>query len=260
VYPVNTKAKSVLGVRAYPSVMDVPDEVDLAVVLVPAGMVPQVLRDAGRKGCKGAIVISAGFKEVGGQGVELEQQLREIAQNCGMAMIGPNCFGVINTDPAVSLNATFSRNFPLMGKIAFISQSGAVGVAALEYAAGKKIGFSKFISIGNKADTNENHLLEALADDPMTEVILMYVEDLDDPKEFIRLAQTISVRTTCTIHFSPNAACCAWKRSKRCSASESPSLISRCRAGAGWQLSPTPAVRELWRRMPPCVTVWNWPN
>ena len=192
VYPVNTKAKSVLGVRAYPSVMDVPDEVDLAVVLVPAGMVPQVLKDAGRKGCKGAIVISAGFKEVGGQGVELEQQLREIAQNCGMAMIGPNCFGVINTDPAVSLNATFSRNFPLMGKIAFISQSGAVGVAALEYAAGKKIGFSKFVSIGNKADTNENHLLEALADDPMTEVILLYVEDLEDPKEFIRLAQRIS--------------------------------------------------------------------
>ena len=194
VYPVNTKAKSVLGVRAYPSVLDVPDEVDLAVVVVPAGMVPQVLRDAGRKGCKGAVVITAGFKEIGGQGVELEHQLSEAAQQYGMSVIGPNCFGVINTDSAISLNATFSRNFPLAGKIAFISQSGAVGVAALEYAADKNIGFSKFVSIGNKADTHENHVLQYFADDPMTDVILMYVEDLEDPKEFINLAQKISER------------------------------------------------------------------
>jgi acetyl coenzyme A synthetase (ADP forming)-like protein len=192
VYPINTKAKSVLGVRAYPSVLDVPDEVDLAVVLVPAGMVPQVLRDAGRKGCKGAIVISAGFKEIGGGGIELEHQLQAIAHSFGMAVVGPNCFGVINTDPAVSLNATFSRSFPLTGKIAFISQSGAVGVAALEYAAGRRIGFSKFVSIGNKADTHENHMLEALADDPMTDVILLYVEDLENPKEFLDLARKIS--------------------------------------------------------------------
>ena len=192
VYPINTKAKSVLGVRAYPSVLDVPDEVDLAVVLVPAGMVPQVLKDAGRKGCKSAIVISAGFKEVGGEGVELEKQLKSIAQSHGMAVVGPNCFGVINTDPGVSFNATFSRSFPLTGKIAFISQSGAVGVAALEYAAGKKIGFSKFVSIGNKAVIHENHMLEALADDPLTEVILLYVEDLENPKEFVRLARRIS--------------------------------------------------------------------
>jgi acetate---CoA ligase (ADP-forming) len=192
VYPVNTKAKSVLGVRAYPSVMDVPDEVDLAVVLVPAGMVPQVLKDIGHKGCKGAIVISAGFKEIGGGGVELEAQLQEIAQGFGMAVVGPNCFGVINTDPSISLNATFSRNFPLAGKIAFISQSGAVGVAALEYAAGEKIGFSKFVSIGNKVDINENHLLAALANDPQTDVILLYVEDLENPKEFVALARNIS--------------------------------------------------------------------
>ena len=192
VYPVNTKAKSVLGVRAYPSVLDVPDDVDLAVVLVPAGMVPQVLKDAGQKGCKGAIVISAGFKEVGGEGVELEKQLCEIAQSYGMGVVGPNCFGVINTDPEISLNATFSRNFPQAGRIAFISQSGAIGVAALEHAAAEKIGFSKFISIGNKADIHENHLLEALADDPKTDVILLYVENLADPKGFIDLAQRIS--------------------------------------------------------------------
>jgi acetyl coenzyme A synthetase (ADP forming)-like protein len=192
VYPINTKAKSVLGVRAYPSVLDVPDEVDLAVVLVPAGFVPQVLKDAGRKGCKGAVVISAGFKEIGGGGIELERQLQEIAQTYGMAVVGPNCFGVINTDPAVSLNATFSRSFPLRGRIAFISQSGAVGVAALEYAAGRKIGFSKFASIGNKVDIHENHMLEALADDAQTDVILLYVEDLENPKEFADLARRIS--------------------------------------------------------------------
>jgi acetate---CoA ligase (ADP-forming) len=192
VYPVNMKTKSVLGVRAYPTVTDIPDEVDLAVVLVPAGFVPQVLKDAGRKGCKGAIVISAGFKEIGGQGIELEQQLSSIAREYGMAVVGPNCFGAINTDPAVSLNATFSRSFPLNGKIAFISQSGAVGMAALEYASGEHIGFSKFISIGNKADINENDVLEALADDPNTDVILLYLEALENPKAFVTLAQKIS--------------------------------------------------------------------
>ena len=192
VYPVNSKAKSILGVRAYPTVMDVPDEVDLAVILVPAGYVPQVLKEAGVKGCKGAIVISAGFKEIGGGGIELERQLQAIGQEYEMAVVGPNCFGVINTDPAVSLNATFSRSFPLGGRIAFISQSGAVGVAALEYAAAEKIGFSKFISVGNKADIHENHVLEALADDPSTDVILMYVEALEHPREFVNLARHIS--------------------------------------------------------------------
>ena len=191
-YPVNSKAKSILGVRAYPTVLDVPDEVDLAVVLVPAGFVPQVLKDAGRKGVRGAIVISAGFKEIGGGGIELERQLQSVAREYGMAVVGPNCFGVINTDPAVSLNATFSRSFPLGGKIALISQSGAVGVAALEYAAAEKIGFSKFISIGNKADIDENAVLEALADDPETDVILLYLEALENPKEFVRLARRIS--------------------------------------------------------------------
>jgi acetate---CoA ligase (ADP-forming) len=192
VYPVNSKSKNVLGVRAYPSIMDVPDEVDLAVVLVPAGYVPQVLKDAGRKGCKGAIVISAGFKEVGGGGIDLEHQLQAVAHEYGMAVVGPNCFGVINTDAAVSLNATFSRSFPLGGKIAFISQSGAIGVAALEYAAAEKIGFSKFISIGNKADLDENDVLEALEDDPETDVILLYLEALENPREFVRLARRIS--------------------------------------------------------------------
>lgn len=191
-YPVNPGVKSVLGVRAYASILDIPDDVDLAVLVVPAAAVCDTLEEAGRKGCRGAIVISAGFKETGGEGVGLERRLQEVARRHGIAVVGPNCFGVINTDPAVSLNATFSRNFPAAGKIAFVSQSGALGVAALEHAAQEKIGFSKFISIGNKADINENHVLAALADDEATDVILLYLEDLEDPKAFIDLAREVS--------------------------------------------------------------------
>ncbi len=192
VYPVHPTAKSILGVRAYASVLDIPDEVDLAVIVVPASAVLQALHDAGAKGCKGAVIISAGFKEIGGVGIERERQLQTIAQKYGIAVIGPNCFGLMNTDENVSLNATFSRNFPLRGKIAFISQSGAIGVGALEYAEAEKIGFSKFISMGNKTNTHENQLLATLEDDAATDVILLYVEDLEAPKEFLELAWRIS--------------------------------------------------------------------
>jgi acetyltransferase len=192
VYPIHPKAKSILGVRAYPSVLEVPDEVDLAVVIVPAAVVPQVLEECGQKRIPGAVVISAGFKEVGGEGTGLEAQVKEIAQKHGIALIGPNCLGIINTDPEVSLNATFARSMPPQGNIAFISQSGAVGVAALEYAESAHIGLSKFISVGNKAALHENHLLKALADDPQTAVILLYLENLEDPKGFIELAREIT--------------------------------------------------------------------
>ncbi len=194
VYPVNPKAKSILGVRAYASILEIPDDVDLAVIIVPAVAVARAIEEAGAKGCKGIIVISAGFKEIGGEGIERERQLKATAEKYGMAVIGPNCFGVMNTDPTISLNATFSRLFPLNGKIAFVSQSGAVGSGALEYAQAEKIGFSKFVSMGNKTDINENHLLAALGEDPTTDVILMYVEDLEDPKEFLELAWQISER------------------------------------------------------------------
>lgn len=192
VYPVNPKAQSILGVRAYPSVLDIPDEVDLAVVIVPAVAVPQVLEECGQKGIQGAIVISAGFKEIGQAGAGLEAQLTELVQEHEISLIGPNCLGIINTDPSVSLNATFARSMPRSGNIAFISQSGAVGVAALEYAQTESIGLSKFISVGNKADLNENDLLSALRDDPQTDVILLYLEDLEDPKGFISLAREIT--------------------------------------------------------------------
>jgi acetate---CoA ligase (ADP-forming) len=192
VYPVNPKAKSILGVKAYPSVLDIPDEIDLAVIIVPAIAVANVLEECGRKGVLAAIVISAGFKEIGEEGAQRERELQQIAQRYGIALLGPNCLGIINTDPAVSLNATFAPGMPRQGNIAFISQSGALGVAALEYAQRQKIGLSKFISIGNKADLHENHLLDYLKDDPLSDVILLYVEDLEDPQGFHRLATEIT--------------------------------------------------------------------
>lgn len=192
VYPVNPKAHSILGVKAYPSVLDIPDEIDLAVIIVPAVAVASVLDECGRKGVRAAVIISAGFKEIGEEGARREAELQQIAQRYGIAMLGPNCLGIINTDPSVSLNATFAPGMPRQGNIAFISQSGALGVAALEYAQRQKIGLSKFVSIGNKADLHENHLLEYLKDDPLTDVVLLYVEDLEDPQGFHRLATEIT--------------------------------------------------------------------
>ncbi len=189
VYPVNPKARGILGVRAYRSVWDIPGEVDLAVVIVPSEHVPGVIEECGEKGVKGAIIITVGFKETGKKGAELEKNIVEISNKHSISLIGPNCLGVINTDPEISFNATFVSSMPKPGNIAFISQSGALGVAALEYAREKNIGLSKFFSIGNKADITENDLLAALNDDPKTDVILLYLEDLTDPKEFLELAR-----------------------------------------------------------------------
>jgi len=185
VYPVNPKEHSICGVRAYPSVLDLPETVDLAVVIVPAPVVPSVVEESGKKGVKGLVIISAGFKEVGPDGAELERRVFSIAQKYSMRMIGPNCLGVINADPSVRLNASFASGMPVEGSIAFASQSGALGEAVLDYASGENIGFSKFISMGNKADVNENDILEYLRTDPMTKVILLYLEDIIDGRKFV---------------------------------------------------------------------------
>jgi len=185
VYPVNPKEHSISGVRAYPSVIDLPETVDLAVVIVPAPIVPSIVEESGRKGVKGLVIISAGFKEVGPDGAELERQVFSIAQKYSMRMIGPNCLGVINADPTVRLNASFASGMPVEGSIAFASQSGALGEAVLDYASGENIGFSKFISMGNKADVNENDILEYLRTDSMTKVILLYLEDIVDGRKFV---------------------------------------------------------------------------
>jgi acetyltransferase len=192
VYPVNPNWKSIHGVKAYPSVMDIPDEIDLAVVIVPSKVVPKVMRECGEKGVKGVVVISAGFKEIGKEGEKLELEIKGISDEYSMPLIGPNCVGIINTDADISLNATFARAMPRRGNIAFVSQSGALGVAALEYARTENIGLSKFISVGNKADINENDLLYILKDDPSTRVILLYLEDLSDHQKFIDLARLIT--------------------------------------------------------------------
>jgi acetyltransferase len=192
VYPVNPKARGILGVRAYHSVWDIPGEVDLAVVITPSKEVPTVIEECGEKGVKSAIIITAGFKEIGKKGADLEKRVIEISKKHSISLIGPNCLGVINTNPEISFNATFVRGMLKPGNIAFLSQSGALGLAALEYARGKNIGLSKFVSIGNKADINATDLLEALKDDPDTDVILLYLEDLSDPKGFIKLAREIT--------------------------------------------------------------------
>ena len=191
-YPVNPRARAVQSVRAYPTLTDIPDEVDLAVLIVPAETVPEVAEEAAHKGVKGIIVITAGFKEVGGAGVALQARLLEVVRSHELPMIGPNCLGVINTRADIRLNASFATKMPKPGNIAFISQSGALCTAILDFAAGRNIGFSKFISFGNKADVNEIDLLRYLKDDPETDVILMYLEDIGNGREFIETARDIT--------------------------------------------------------------------
>jgi acetyl coenzyme A synthetase (ADP forming)-like protein len=191
-YPVNPKARSVQGVKAYPNLAEVPDEIDMAVIIVPAEIVPSVVEEAARKQVKAVVVITAGFKEVGGHGVELESRLQELVRQQGIRLVGPNCLGVINTHPQLRMNASFARIMPKPGNIAFISQSGALCTSVLDYAAGRNIGFSKFISFGNKADVNEIDLLRFLKDDPETSVILMYLEDITNGRDFIEIAKRIT--------------------------------------------------------------------
>jgi len=192
VYPVNPHAEAILGIKCYPRVLDIPDDVDQAIVIVPAPLVLQVMEECGVRGVKGAIIISAGFKEIGGKGIELEHRLKEIIHKYDIALVGPNCLGVMNTASESSMNATFGTQMPKQGNIAFISQSGALCVAVLDYAKEANIGFSKFISMGNKAGLTENDLLVYLKEDPKTDVILMYLEDLVNGTEFMSIARKIT--------------------------------------------------------------------
>ena len=192
IYPVNTKSKSVCGVRAYPSLADIPDQVNMAVIIVPARAVPGVAREAAAAGVKGLVVITAGFKETGADGRKLEQELVAVCIENNMRLIGPNCLGVINTDREIGLNASFARQRAKPGNIAFISQSGALCTAVLDFAAKRNIGFSKFISVGNKADIGELALIRYLHKDPHTRVIMMYVEELRHGFEFIETVREIT--------------------------------------------------------------------
>ena len=192
IYPINPKSTEILGLTAYRSVMDILGTVDLAVIVIPYGIVPAALEECGEKGIPSVVIITAGFRESGRGGVEREKQLVEIAHRYKMRLIGPNCLGVIDT--GTPLNATFSAGMPPVGPIDFMSQSGALGTAVLDIAMAGRMGFSKFISLGNKADVSEIDLLNALADDPASKVILMYVEGVSNGQEFIQVARRVSRR------------------------------------------------------------------
>jgi acetyltransferase len=192
VYPVNPHARAIRGVRAYPSIEEVPDQVELAIITVPAPVVADVLESCGRRGVRAAIVISAGFKEIGPDGAAREAQLRSIAHRYDIALLGPNCLGLMNTDPAVRLNATFGQAMAQQGTIGFISQSGALCAAVLDYTRVQNIGLSKVISLGNKAGVTEIECLDYLWKDPQTSVILLYIEELSDGRRFLDLAYRIT--------------------------------------------------------------------
>ena len=192
VYPVNAKAKTVQSVRAYASIQDVPDDVDLAVIVVPRDFVQGVVEDCGRKGVKALIVISAGFGETGETGGALQAKLLATVRELGMRMVGPNCLGVLTTDPAVRMDASFAPTWPPRGRVSFSSQSGALGLAILDYAKALGIGVRSFVSVGNKADISGNDLIEWWETDPETDVILLYLESFGNPRKFINLARRVA--------------------------------------------------------------------
>ena len=192
VYPVNPNATSIQSVRAYPDVGSLPERPDLAIVVVPKDRVLQVAQGCGQAGIPGLVVISAGFREIGGAGVDRERRLMDIVRQYGIRMVGPNCMGVLNTDPAVSMNATFAPAMPPLGRAAFVSQSGALGVSVLDHAAEYGIGISQFVSVGNKPDVSGNDLLEQWEHDSAVGVILMYVESFGNPRRFLELASRIT--------------------------------------------------------------------
>ena len=194
VYPVNPTADSVNSVPSFPSIGALPTVPDLAVIVVPKHKVLGVVRECVATGVKGIVVITAGFREVGGDGVELERELLALVRENGLRMVGPNCMGVMNTSPDVCMNATFAPTMPPNGPIAFMSQSGAMGMTILDYASEYGIGISQFVSMGNKADVSGNDLIEYWQDDDEVGVILMYIEGFGNPRHFTTLARRATRR------------------------------------------------------------------
>lgn len=193
VYPVNQAAHSVASVRAYASIVDVPDHIDLAIVVVPAESVAEVVDQCGQKHVGALVVISAGFSDAGPDGVAAERALVTQARRLGMRLVGPNSMGVINTSPATSMNATFA-GMPRRGRIGFLSQSGALGAAILDAMSRRGLGVSSFVATGNKADISGNDLLQYWDDDPDTDVVVLYLESFGNPRTFARVARRVSRR------------------------------------------------------------------
>ncbi|GAA2800294.1 bifunctional GNAT family N-acetyltransferase/acetate--CoA ligase family protein [Saccharopolyspora taberi] len=192
VYPVNPEHRSVRGVRSYPSVLDIPDDVDLAVVAIPAAGVDEVLDACLAKGVKALVIVSSGFSESGPDGKEIERRMVRAARVHGMRVVGPNALGVVNTDPGFRVNATLAPRLPGRGRAGFFCQSGALGVAILATAAERGLGLSTFVSAGNRADVSGNDLLQYWQTDPGTDVVLLYLESFGNPRKFARLARRLA--------------------------------------------------------------------
>ncbi len=187
VYPVNRTAMSVQGIQAYPTISQVPRKIDLAIIAVPAKTVPDVVRECGEAGVSGAVIVSSGFKEIGAQGKKLEEQVLSIAESYGLRLVGPNCLGYVR--PGRHLNATFAHVMPEAGRVAFISQSGALGTAILDWATANKVGFSAFVSVGSMCDVDFGDLIDYFGADPQTNSIILYVEALPDARKFMSAAR-----------------------------------------------------------------------
>jgi acetyl coenzyme A synthetase (ADP forming)-like protein len=193
-YPVNPAGGELLGLPVHRSVTEIPGQVELAVVVVPKEAVAAVARESAAKGVRSLVVISSGFSETGRKGAERQAELLEICRGSGMRLIGPNCMGIVNTDPRVLLNASFGPIFPPAGRVGFLSQSGALGLAVIDHAQALGIGLSSFVSVGNKADISGNDLLQYWEQDPATDVCVLYLESFGNPRKFARVARRVSRR------------------------------------------------------------------
>jgi acetyltransferase len=192
IFPVNPRYEYIHSTKAYASVSDIPDPVDMAVIVVPAAGVLEAVEECAQKGVKGLVIITAGFKETGAEGAKREQAIVDVVRKHGMRLVGPNCMGVLDATPDVRMNATFSPGTPPAGGISFMSQSGALGVAILLATERLNLGFAYFASVGNKADVSGNDLLEYWENDPHTSIITMYLESFGNPRRVTELAQRIS--------------------------------------------------------------------
>ena len=192
VYPVNPAAKELEGLAAYASVLDIPGDVEMAVITVPAAAVLEAARECAAKGVRALVVISAGFAEIGPEGADLQRELLELCRQAGMRLVGPNCMGVINTAEGVSLDATFAPDKPMRGRLGFLSQSGGLGIAVMARAQTLGSGISSFVSVGNKADLSGNDFIQYWEADAATEVIMLYLESFGNPRKFARIARRVS--------------------------------------------------------------------
>jgi len=192
IFPVNPRAPWVNSLKCYPSVTAIPDPVDLAIIVVPYVHVPGVLRECGQQGIRGAVIISNGFKEVGGEGIAREEELLTIAAEYGIRLIGPNCMGILNMDPAIRLNASFAKAIPTPGAVGFMSQSGALGETILNVAEDLGLGLAQFVSLGNMADVDGLELLEYWGKNPDIRLVMMYLEQLSEPHRFIDIASQVT--------------------------------------------------------------------